>query len=115
MMKRTIVAAALALSAMFLAGPRSAEGCVHCIVDQSCVLGGDGVQCSVTVVDGDNWCQWDAGCRASMTPQDVSPAGTFVGGSTVRLAGRGLDVVPCNGFIVSHVSAPGPRSQELSI
>jgi hypothetical protein len=70
----------------------------------------------VTVIEGEHWCQWDAGCRASMvTPQEISPAGTFVGGAPVRLAGRGLDVVPCNGFIVAHLSALAPRSQELRI
>jgi hypothetical protein len=114
-MKRTIAAAVLALSAMFLAGPRTAEGCVHCRTAHSCAVGGDGVQCILFAVDGEIWCNWDTGCQESMTPQDVSPAGTFIGESTVRLAGPGLDVVPCNGFIVSHVAAPGPRAQELSI
>ena len=115
-LKSILAVAGLGL-ALSVPASLQAVGCVTCNVSQSCQRGGDGTHCIIFEFQGQLWCNWEAGCSATMNPLQVSPAGTYLGGETVRLAGRGVDVVPCNGFIVAHDPAANAAGgvHEISI
>lgn len=84
----------------------SAEACLTCTAEQQCTSGNQGSSCTMEIVDGKLWCQFTLDCstRLTLTPLQVSPAGTYLDGGDARVVEDGFDRVACNGFIVAATS-----------
>lgn len=109
-MKKKPIVAVAALGALSLSTvPRAAEACYVCSSDQWCVGGDQGSSCMVyDDPDGRRRCQFstDCGIQITMTPLQVSPAGTYLASAGVRVTNTAGAALACNGFVVAHTEEP---------
>lgn len=109
MTKKSILAVA-ALGVVSLSSvPQSADACYVCSSAQWCVAGSQGSSCMVyDDPDGVQRCQYttDCGIEMTMTPLQVSPAGTYLASAGARMTNTGTEALACNGFVVAHTEEP---------
>lgn len=107
-LRHLLYGAAVFAAAVVASAPATAS-CVTCTSTQRCVIGSDGAYCGIWIVDGSTWCNFYDACTVGLlSPEDLSPSGTFLALASVERDGR--RVVPCNGFVVAHRAggeAPG--------
>ncbi|HEX2077467.1 MAG TPA: hypothetical protein VHG08_07145 [Longimicrobium sp.] len=106
-MRTRILIAAVALVAIGLsAAPRPATACYVCSSSQWCMAGAEGSSCFVyNDPDGVRRCQFSTDCgQITMTPLQVSPAGTYLAAAGAPLAETDGEKVACNGFVVAHTA-----------
>jgi hypothetical protein len=98
----TAAAALLALGAT-----RPADACFQCTSSQWCTSGSLGGSCTVYSEGGRQWCQHTLDCdiQITMTPLQVSPAGTYLAKGGEQVTEEGVEKQKCNGFITSHVAS----------
>lgn len=114
MRKRASFALAAALGLVALgAAPRAAQACLTCTASQWCADGSEGSSCMTYIADGQRWCQFtlDCGAKRSMTPLEVSPAGTYLAQGGERVIEDGVEKQDCNGFIVGHLAGDEPGDE----
>ncbi len=109
-MNKKLILAAAALSFFSLGTvPQSADACYVCSAAQWCQSGDQGSQCMVyDDPDGIQRCQYSTDClvQITMTPLQISPAGTYLALAGARLTNTGSETLACNGFIVAHTTEP---------
>ena len=104
---RHFLAGSAVLGAAIVANSPAVASCVSCTSTQRCVVGNDGAYCGIWIIDGDSWCNFYDACSLGMlSPQDLSPSGTYLAEGAVKRGAR--EVIPCNGYVVKHASAPVP-------
>lgn len=92
--------------------------CATCTVQQECEPGENGAHCIIFYEDGRQWCNWQGFCepqQTMLTPDLLTPSGSFFAVEGVEDVDRGISVATCPDFVVDHLVAPDDHLSTISI
>ncbi|HEU4881185.1 MAG TPA: hypothetical protein VFT45_03035 [Longimicrobium sp.] len=117
MTKRIMLAGTAALALLAMGTATRADACFQCTSAQWCTVGMQGSSCEIYTEGGRQWCQHTLDCHAgiTMTPLEVSPAGTYLARGGAQVTEDDVEKQACNGFIVRHLAGGGRAHEGLAI
>lgn len=117
MTSRIMLFGTATLGLLAVGGARPADACFQCTSSQWCTQGTRGSSCEMYSEGNRQWCQHTLDCdvQITMTPLEMSPAGTYLARGGAQVVEDGIEKQQCNGFIVGHQADAGGAGQGLAI
>lgn len=108
-----------AIAATAASSSEAVAGCATCTSGQTCEPGESGDHCVIFYDDeGEQWCNWRGKCEINptmLTPDQLSPAGTYLAVDAVEDSERQVTVTGCSNLIVDHLSTIEPLEMAITL